>query len=63
MSPEHSTDAASSDDAGLERYVRQMSYAPVGREGQRRLADSEIRPVFEDYLQQITQTAEFVDRL
>lgn len=33
------------------------------REGQRRLADSEIRPVFEDYLQQITQTAEFVDRL
>jgi predicted nucleotidyltransferase len=33
------------------------------REGKRRLKDPEIRPLFEDYLAQITRTAEDVDRL
>jgi hypothetical protein len=33
------------------------------REGTRRLPDTEIRPLFEDYLLQITQTAEHVDRI
>lgn len=33
------------------------------RSGNRRLDDAEIRPLFEAYLQEITQTAEFVDRL
>jgi predicted nucleotidyltransferase len=33
------------------------------REGKRRLRDPEIRPVFDDYLRQITQAVEYVDRL
>ena len=33
--PEHSQPPAA--DALLERYVRQMRYAPLGEEGQRRL--------------------------
>jgi hypothetical protein len=33
------------------------------REGKRRLRDPEIRPVFDDYLRQITRTAEYVDGL
>ncbi len=33
------------------------------REGRRRLQDLEIRAVFEEYLQQITRTAEYVDQL
>ena len=33
------------------------------REGARRLPDTEIRPLFEDYLLQITRTAEYVDRI
>jgi hypothetical protein len=33
------------------------------RENQRRLADPEIRSVFEEYLRQITKAAEHIDRL
>jgi hypothetical protein len=33
------------------------------REGKRRLRAPEIRPLFEDYLRQITKTAEYVDQL
>jgi predicted nucleotidyltransferase len=33
------------------------------REGKRRLADPEIRPVFDGYLREITRTVEYVDRL
>ena len=33
------------------------------RAGDRRLKDAEIRPLFEDYLRQITRTAEHVDKL
>jgi predicted nucleotidyltransferase len=33
------------------------------REGKRRLSDPEIRPVFDEYLREITRTAEYVDRL
>lgn len=33
------------------------------REGKRTLAAGEVRPLFEDYLHQITRTAEFVDGL
>jgi predicted nucleotidyltransferase len=33
------------------------------REGKRRLRDPEIRPVFDEYLREITRTAEYVDQL
>ena len=33
------------------------------REGARKLPNAEIRPLFEDYLAQITRTAEHVDRI
>ena len=33
------------------------------RQGGRRLGDAEIRPLFEEYLSEITRTAEHVDRL